>query len=262
MSEKVVLITGASSGIGKALAEAYSKFGYNLILAARNLEELEQNKNDLEINGSKILLHRTDVTKDEDCLQLINSAISKFNKIDILINNAGISQRSLAKNTKIEVDRQIMDVNYFGSICITKYALPHMIRSKNGHIVVISSIVGKFGFPLRSGYAASKHALGGYFESLRAELYKENIDVTIVFPGRIKTNISLNALTQDGSKYKKMDDGQAQGVSAVKCANSIIQSIKKKKKEVIIGGKETNLIHIRRFLPSLFYKIIQNIKPV
>ena len=140
---------------------------------------------------SLVLLQKTDVTNDEDCIQLIDSGILKFKKIDILINNAGISQRSLAKNTNIEVDRKIMDVNYFGSVCITKHALPHMIRSKNGHIVVISSIVGKFGFPLRSGYAASKHALGGYFESLRAELHKENIDVTIVFPGRIKTNISF-----------------------------------------------------------------------
>ena len=146
-----------------------------------------------------------------------------------------------------------MEINYFGNIAITKAVLPYMMEQKSGHIVVVSSVVGKFGFPLRSTYSASKHALHGYYETLRAEQASNRIKVTIVIPGRVKTNISYNAILKDGSRHNQLDDGQAQGISAESCSKQIIKAIKKNKKEVFIGGKEIYLVWVRKFLPVLFY---------
>ena len=262
MKDKTIIITGASSGIGKAMAFELAAQGSNLVLASRNIRELELIHKDLKNSPGKIMVIRTDVSVDKDCKAVVDAAIDQFGRIDILVNNAGISQRSLSKDTLIDVDRQLMNVNFFGSVSMTKHALPHMISQNNGHIVIVSSIVGKFGFPLRSGYAASKHALHGYFESLRAEVFQHNIHVTIVCPGRINTQISVNALVQDGSKYGIMDNGQAKGINAEQCAKNIIKAIRNRKKEVVFGGSEVNLVWIRRFFPVFFYKLIRKIKPV
>ncbi|MBN4072194.1 SDR family oxidoreductase [Flavobacteriales bacterium AH-315-E23] len=261
MPNQVVVITGASSGIGQACSLEYAKRGDSVVLAARNQEKLKELAAAVEQHGGRALAVQCDITLDEDRKRLIDETIKEFGRIDILINNAGISQRSLAKDTLLEVDRRLMEVNYFGVIALTKYALPHMIEAKSGRIAAISSIVGKFGFPLRTGYSATKHALHGYFESLRAELHADNIKVTIICPGRIKTNISINALTEDGSAHSKMDEGTETGLSAESCARQIVRAIDRGKKETYVGGKEIMMIYIRRFLPSVFYKMILNIKP-
>lgn len=260
MQNQVVIITGASSGIGQACALEYAKQGASVVLAARNQEKLAELELAVTELGAEALSVPFDVTKEEDRQRLINTTIEKFGRIDILLNNAGISQRSLAKDTLLVVNRQLMEVNYFGVIDLTRIALKHMIPTKSGTIAVISSIVGKFGFPLRTGYAATKHALHGYFESLRAELHDDNIAVCIICPGRIKTNISINALTKDGSSHSKMDEGTEAGLSADDCAHKIVSAIRKGKKESYIGGKEILMIYIRRFLPRLFYKMILKIE--
>ena len=261
MRNQVVIITGASSGIGRACAMEYAKQGASVVLAARNQHKLEELSTAVKELGAKVLIVPCDVTIDQDRRKLIDATIEEFGRIDVLLNNAGISQRSLAKDTLLEVERQLMEINYFGVIALTKLALKHMIAAKSGHIGVISSIVGKFGFPLRTGYSATKHALHGYFESLRAELHDDNVKVIIICPGRVKTNISINALTEDGSSHSKMDDGTEAGISAESCARQIVKAIDKGKRETYIGGKEILMIYIRRFLPGVFHKMILNIKP-
>lgn len=261
MRNQVVIITGASSGIGQACALEYAKKGSSVVLAARNEAKLEELSGAVTELGGRSLIVAFDVTIAEDRQRLIDVTIEEFGRIDVLLNNAGISQRALAKDTVLAVERQLMEVNYFGVIALTRLAIKHMIAAKSGHIGVVSSIVGKFGFPLRTGYSATKHALHGYFESLRAELYHDNIKVAIICPGRVKTNISINALTEDGSSHSKMDDGTEAGISAEYCARQIVKAINKGKRETYIGGKEILMIYIRRFLPSVFHKMILNIKP-
>ncbi len=186
--------------------------------------------------------------------------IGKFGRIDLLINNGGISQRSNADETSLETDRKIMEINYFGNIALSKAVLPYMQKQGGGHIAVMSSIAGKFGFFLRSSYSASKHALHGFYESLRLEEEKNNVLITILCPGKINTNISLNAIGKDGKSHGLMDHNQATGMPADACAKKIITAIEKKKKEVFIGGKEIKAVTIKRFFPKLFYKIIRKQK--
>ncbi|MBD2355629.1 SDR family oxidoreductase [Tolypothrix sp. FACHB-123] len=257
--DKVVWITGASSGIGEALAYLFANQGAKLIISARREEELQRVKQNIR---SECLIITLDIT-DSNSLELaVKTAINHYNKIDILINNAGTSQRSLVVETQEIVDRKIMEINYFGTINITKRILPYMIASGGGQIAVVSSIVGKMGFPLRSAYAASKHALHGFFETLQLELKPENkIFITIVCPGRIKTNISYNALNYDGSAYGKMDEGQEKGMKADICAQKILNAIYHKRREVYIGGLDTLLVYFKRYVPSLFYWIARRVKP-
>lgn len=258
-SEKVVWITGASSGIGEALAYEFANQGAKLIISSRREDELHRVKQNI---SNECLIIALDITDDTSVEQAVNTAINFYQKIDVLINNAGISQRCLVVDTPTTVDRKIMEVNYFGTVNVTKKVLPVMIANGGGQIAVISSIVGKIGFPLRSTYAASKHALHGFFETLQLELKPEdNIFITILCPGRIKTNISRNALTYDGSVYGKMDEGQEQGMSADICAQKIIRAIYQKKREVYIGGIDVLIVYFKRYLPSLFYWIASRIKP-
>ena len=183
-----------------------------------------------------------------------------FGSIDVLFNNGGISQRSLVKNTSIEVDKRIMDINYLGTIALTKALLPHFIKKNNGHFVVTSSIVGKIGTPLRSSYSASKHALHGFFDTLRAETWKEKIDVTIICPSYIRTNISINALTANGTAQNIMDDALSNGMEPAYVVEKIIDAIEKKKEEVVIAGKEKLGVYLKRFWPGLFSIIIKKAK--
>jgi short-subunit dehydrogenase len=200
------------------------------------------------------------MTNHVELAAVIKEIIAVAGRVDILVNNAGMSQRSYAIETPLDNDRKIMELNFFSQVSITKMILPLMIHQKSGHIIQISSIVGKFGFPMRTSYSASKHAVQGFFESLRTELMDENIFVTIVSPGRIHTNISRNALTGDGSLHDEMDDGQANGMHATVCAQKIIKAIKSNRKEILIGNKELIMVYIRRFLPFLYYKLVKNIK--
>jgi dehydrogenase/reductase SDR family member 7B len=255
---KVVWITGASSGIGEALAYCFASEGARLIISSRRPQELQRVKHNIR---SECLIIPFDVKDTLAVENAVNTAIEHYGKVDVLVNNAGISQRSLAIDTQALVDREIMEVNYFATVNLTKKILPHMMQNGGGQIAVISSVVGKFGFPLRSAYAASKHALHGFFETLQLELNKHKIFITIICPGRIKTNISLNALNSDGSVYGKMDEGQDKGLSADVCAGKIVEAIYDKKREVYVGKADILMIYFKRYLPSLFYGIARRIKP-
>lgn len=253
---KVVWITGASSGIGEALAVAFAKEGAKLVLSSRRKEELERVKLHCRLNDNNCLVLPFDLLEIPKNGNLADLVIKKFGSIDVLVNNGGISQRSFAKDTPIDIDRKIMEVNFFSAIALTKSVLPYMIKQKSGHFIIISSISGKFGFFLRSAYSASKHALHGFFESLRMEVFNDNIGVTIVCPGKIKTSISVNAINENGEKHNKMDISQENGLSADICAAQILDAVKKNKVEVFIGGSELKAIWVKRFFPKLFYKLI------
>ncbi len=257
---KVVWITGASSGIGEALAESFAAEGAKLILSSRRIEELQRVKNALKLPDSNVLILPLDLADSSNTAALAKQVIAKFGRIDILINNGGISQRSLTIDTSLETDRKIMEVNFFGTIALTKSVLPYMIKQKSGHIVTTSSIVGKFGFYLRSAYSASKHALHGFFESLRMEVYNDNIKILLVCPGKIRTNISINAITGDGNTHSKMDESTDNGLSSEACAQQILSGIKNNKEELFIGGSDIRAVWMKRFFPGLFSKIIRKQK--
>ncbi len=259
LKNKVFWITGASSGIGKSLAIELSKYDVNLILSSRNKNLLEEVKK-LCKNPDLVKILPLDLDNYENCKAKTEEAISCFGKVDVLVNNGGISQRSLVKNTDISVDKRLMDVNYLGTVALTKALLPHFIKRKEGHFVVTTSIVGKIGTPLRSTYAATKHALHGFFDSLRAELYQDNITITLVCPGFVTTNISKNALTGNGTPQNKMDTATANGIHPDKFAKLMVKAIKNKRQEVYIaGGKEKLAVYVKRFFPKLLSKMIRKL---
>ncbi len=257
----VVWITGASSGIGEALTYEFARQGARLIISSNQQAELEKVQKKCKTFGTECFIQYLDITDIANMQHIADSIIKRFGKIDVLVNNAGISQRSLTSETPLEVDRKIMEIDYFGTIALTKIVLPFMKNNGGGYIAVTSSISGKFGFPLRSAYSAAKHALHGFFETLRSEVYDDNIKVLIAFPGRIKTDISLNALTKDGTAHGKMDDGQNKGISVEKCARQYLKAIQRDKKEVLIGASELLMVYIHKFSPKLFYKLARKIKP-
>ncbi len=250
---KIIWITGASSGIGEALALTWAKHGIRLIISGRKKAKLNEVRDKCIQKGSDCLVAVLDLADPVSIKKAAEEVKKHYSSIDILINNGGISQRSLASETPVEVDRLIMETNFFGAVALTKEVLPSMISNKQGHVVVVSSVVGKFGFPLRTAYSASKHALQGYFDSLRAELKDENIRITIVSPGRIKTNISINAIDSKGEKHGIMDPGQVKGIPAEKCAEKIIQAVARGKKDLIIARSERIMIMIRKYFPQLYY---------
>lgn len=258
---KIVWITGASSGIGAESARQFNQLGAFVVLSARNkakLEEVQQSLSHPE--KSEIVL--LDLEKSDEFDVLAQKVQKKHQRIDILLNNGGLSQRGEAADTSLEVDRRIMEINYFGTVALTKAVLPIMRVQKSGHIIVISSIAGKFGFFLRSAYAASKHALQGFFESVLLEEEKNGIQVTIAYPGKINTDISKSALNESGNKHGVMDHNQETGMSAEKCVAEIIKAVKKNKKSVLIGGKEIYAVYLKCYLPRLFWKIIKKQKAV
>ena len=253
--EQVVWITGASSGIGEALALEFARHRSRLVLSGRKENELERVARDCREAGADILILPLDLLDTERFDASIEKIIDRYGRIDVLINNAGISQRSLTADTSLLVDRSIFEVNFFGPIALTKKVLAVMLTQKSGYLVAVSSIVGKFGFPLRSAYSASKHALHGFFESLRAEYQNEGIKVSMIIPGRIRTKISLNALTGEGNVHAEMDPGQEDGMDVNQCAKKIVKGLRKEKKEILVGGKEIMMVHIRRIMPFLYYKM-------
>jgi len=256
---KTVWIIGASSGIGKALAFDFAKLEANLVLSSRKVDKLEEIKTECLNFTTNCSVIPLDLEKNRDYRHKVDEVIQKYSTIDYLIVNGGVSQRSFVFETPIEIDRKLMEINYFGNIAITKAVLPYMIKQQSGHIITVSSIVGKFGFPLRSAYSATKHALHGFYETLRFEHQKDNINVTIAIPGRVKTNVSLNAIDKDGNAHGEMDAGQDEGISAEACSKQMIKAIKNNKKEVLIGGKELLMVKFKKWLPFLFYKIASKI---
>jgi short-subunit dehydrogenase len=258
---KIIWITGAASGIGEALAYQSVAYGGKLILSDIDEPGLSRVAASCRSSGSSVLELPLDLSSRASIEKAVGTAMEHFGRVDVLINNGGISQRSLTWETPPEVDHKIMNINFFGAVILTKAVLPSMMEQGSGYIAATSSITGKFGFPLRSAYAASKHATQGFFETLGIELAGKNISVTIAMPGRVQTNISLHALTRDGMPHGKMDPGQASGIPADVCARKYLDAIFKRKPEVLIGGKELIMVHVRRFLPVLFYRLARKIKP-
>jgi len=250
-----VWITGASSGIGEALAHAFHQAGARLILSARRADELSRVQQGCGGEAFTRILP-LDVTQPAALPDKAREALQMFGGIDVLVNNAGVTQRSLVKDTDLEVYRTLMEVNFFGAVALTKAVLPAMTEARNGHIVVISSLVGKFGTPLRSGYAAAKHALHGFFDSLRAEVTRYGVKVMLVCPGYIRTDISLHALRGDGSLHAKMDSGQARGMPVEQCAAQIMKGLARGKEEIYVGEKDKYVIYLKRFFPGLFSRMI------
>jgi dehydrogenase/reductase SDR family protein 7B len=259
MEDKIVWITGASSGIGEALVYAYNAAGAKLIISSRNGDQLSRVKSNCKDNFNVRIL-QLDLEDNNSLSSKAEDAIRIFGRIDILINSGGISQRSLALETDVNTEKRFLDINFWGTVTLSKAVLPRMIAQNSGSIVCISSLVGKFGTRYRSAYAASKHALHGYFDSLRIELENPNIHIMLACPGFVRTNVTINALTADGSTQGTMDDAQENGMSPEKCAKLMIKAINAKKEEVYIGGKETNGVLLKRFFPKLFSKIIRKAK--
>ncbi len=259
--DKIIWITGASSGIGRSLALQLFKLGAKIVLSGRNRASLEEVAKEAGVKDSDFMILDFDLASDFDAQEKAKIVVDTFGKIDYLFNNGGISQRSMTAETSVEVDRRIFEINFFAADKLTKAVLPIMLKNGFGHISATSSVVGKFGIPMRSAYAASKHALHGYYDSLRAEMHGKGIYVSVILAGRILTKISQNAVTKDGSKYNKLDEGQANGMSADEAAQRIIKGVAKRKPEIMFGGKELLMVYIRRYLPKLFYYMAPRVKP-
>ncbi len=258
---KTVWITGASSGIGRALSLEAARLGANLVLSARNTAELKKLQAEAKLTAATSLIIPLDLKKYKQFGKAVAAVTKKFGAVDILINNGGISQRSLGHETKIEVYEEIMAVNFFGNIALTLAVLPAMRARKSGTIATISSVAGKIGTPLRTGYSASKFANNGFYDALRAENYKENIQVTIVMPGFVKTNVSRNALTAEGKKQGKSDGAIEAGISAEECARRAWSAILAGKNEIYIAGRrERFAMFLQKFFPGLLAKMIRKAK--
>lgn len=255
--DEVVWITGASSGIGEALTYALHKRGAKIIISSRRKEQLKRVKENCKGLNSNIHILPLDLNDKATIEQKADEALSLYGHIDYLFNNGGVSQRSLAVETQMDVVRKVMEVNFFGAIALTQKVLPTMIERKKGHIIVTSSVMGKFGTRVRSTYAASKHALHGYFDSLRQEVHEHNIRVTLVCPGFIKTNVTRNALQGDGSLHGKMGKGQEHGMEVEEFVEKLLPRIQKEEEEIYIGGKEIWGVYLKRLSPALFYKILR-----
>ena len=260
-AEKVIWITGASSGIGEELAKQLAKEKAYLILSARRIEELERVKQYCLQCTDKVEILPVDLSLNHTSTDAANKALTFFGKIDMLVNNGGISQRSGVLETSEEVEQRIMQINFTSAVTLTKAVLPQMEKNKFGNIILMSSITGKIGVPNRSTYCASKHAIIGYFDALRAELKikKSPVNIHIIMPGYVHTNISLHAVKGDGKEQGVMDKGQANGMPVEDCVRKILRAIRQNKKEVLIGRKEILMAHFRRFIPSLYYHLIAKV---
>ncbi|MCC5920884.1 MAG: SDR family oxidoreductase [Cyclobacteriaceae bacterium] len=261
MQSSKIWITGASSGIGESLAYLLASRGSTLCLSARRLDELQRVAEKCVQRGANhVMVLPIDLADSSNFQAKVKRVMDELGSLDVVIHNAGISQRSLAFETDISVDRKIMEVNYFGTVALTKALLPIFRNQNTGHFVVVSSLVGKFGTPYRSAYAASKHALHGFFDSLRAEEHQNNLTISLICPGFVKTNISINALVGDGKALGLMDDAQANGIDSDECAYRILKAIDRKEKEVNIGKFEKYGVYLKRFFPSLFSYYISRAK--
>ncbi len=257
--ETVYWITGASSGIGEALVREIYKQGRRVILSSRNIKKLEEICRQWD-DPQRYLVLPLDMQDHQGMEETVKKAWKRWERLDVLINNAGISQRSEALETEYTVMKTIMDVNYLGAAWLTRCVLPYMIRQERGAVGAVSSVAGKFATPLRSSYSASKMALQGYFDGLRAEVHRNGISVSLIVPGFVKTNISLNALEGSGKKHDKMDPNQEAGISTEKAAAVIVKGMSRKKREIYLGI--TLKVHIalflRRFFPGILERLLRS----
>ncbi|HYH46848.1 MAG TPA: SDR family oxidoreductase [Thermoanaerobaculia bacterium] len=253
---KVVWITGASSGIGEALARDLAGRGARLILSARRADRLEEVRAGLPRPDDHLVLP-LDLGQAASLPAAAAEALRRRPHIDVLVHNGGVTQRSLAKDTGLDVDRRLFEVNFFGTVALTKAVLPSMLARRAGHLVVVTSLVGRVGTPMRSSYAAAKHALHGFFDSLRAEVWREGIQVTLVCPGFVRTEVSLHALTADGTPQGTMDRAQQHGMAPEVCAARIVRAVEQGRNEVLIGGRERFAVPLMRFAPNVFHRVVR-----
>jgi len=255
LSGKVVVITGASSGIGKALVYEFSKYNTKLVIGARSIDELNAIAAELSARGLEVLPVRTDVTSEDDCKNLVQQAVKRFGRIDILINNAGVSMRALFKDVDLKVIRHLMDVNFWGTVYSTKYALPYLLDSK-GSVVGVSSIAGFHGLPGRSGYSASKFAMHGFLETLRIENLKNGLHVLIAAPGFTATNVRFSALTADGTPQGMSPRDEKNMMTPEEVARIIVKGIVKRRRNIIMGTEGKISVLAQRILPTVIDRLL------
>lgn len=258
---RVAWITGASSGIGEALVYEMVKRGARVIASSNCKPELETVKENCGLLKDRVHIACFDLSDTDNIAELVKEQLGITGRVDYLLNIGGISQRASIEETPMSLHRKIMEINYFGTIALTRAVLPYMLAQKEGHLLATSSIAGRFGFPLRSAYSASKQALHGFFETLYLENRHNNIRASVIIPGRVKTNISRHALLADGSEHGKMDPGLEKGISPEAAARTIIKGIIKNKREIKVGGNELIMLYIRKYFPTIFFNIASKIKP-
>ncbi len=254
--DETIWVTGASSGIGAALARAFAAEGARLVLSARRVERLQA----LQAALGDAPAHAVvpfDLERTDELPAIAASVLREYGPIDVLVLAGGLSQRATALETSLEVDRRLMQVDYFSCVALTKAVLPSMLERGQGQIVPVSSLVGLFGSPLRSGYAAAKHALHGFFDSLRAEVHDQGIRVTLLCPGFVRTEVSLHALRGDGSPQGKMDRAQAEGMDPDRFARRAVNAVWRQRSEVYLGGREVLAVYLKRWAPALLERILR-----
>lgn len=259
LSGQVVWITGASSGIGEALALAWAKTGARLVLSSRRAEELERVRLACAQPGDHLVLP-LDLARRDTFAAAVSTVVAHCGRIDVLVNNGGVSQRARVVDAADTVERAIMEVDYFGPVALTKAVLPAMLARRSGRIVVVSSVMGYVGTPGRSSYAAAKHALHGYFDALRAEVWRDGVGVTLACPGYVRTAVSANALGPRGERHGRTDATHVRGISAERCADVILRGVARGREEIVIGGWETAGIYLKRFAPWLFSRIVRRMR--
>lgn len=255
MKEQVVWITGASSGIGEELAQQYARRGSKVILSARRVTELERVKASCA-QPENIAVLPLDLTAFDTHEGKVKEAIACFGSIDLLINNGGVSQRSLIIETNFEVYQRLIEINYLGTVALTKALLPYFIERQKGHYAVVTSVMGKYASPFRSGYAGAKHALHGFFDALRMEHQKDNISVSLICPGFVQTNVTINALTGDGSKLGHDDPATKSGLEVKSFCKNVIKALDNKSWETYFGRKEKLGVHLKRLSQKLLHAVV------
>ncbi len=257
--DKVVWITGASSGIGEALAYEFARQGARLVLSARRTEVLEQVRQQC-LSPERHLVLPMDMADTEGMAHKVEAVLTACGRIDVLVNNAGISQRSLVKDTDLSVDRRIMEIDFFGPVALTKAVLPHMLARGSGQLAVVSSVVGLVATPYRSAYAAAKHAIAGFYDALRAESFDSGIRVSVIYPGFVKSNVSLSALTGSGEAHGLVDEQQVTAMPADAFAQQAVAALAREENRIIIAGKEKLAVWLGRLSPDLLARVIRKVK--
>lgn len=259
----VIWITGASSGIGEAFAKEFARLGrYRLVLSSRRKSELERVKAlciSQGLGAEDVLVLPLDITDTDSHEAKVSAVLGTFGQIDMLINNAGVSQRSWCVDTDLDVYRRIFDIDVFGQISLTKAVLPHMRERQSGHLAVTSSVAGKVGAPLRTGYSMAKHAVMGFFDALRCEIAHEGIYVSTITPGSIQSQVSVNAMRADGEAFGIMDDQIENGMDADRCAQEVVAKLLAKQREIPVGesAMEMGLLEMKRSDPEALFDMLE-----
>jgi short-subunit dehydrogenase len=257
LNNKVVIITGSSSGIGKALAEELAREKARIVISARSTDKLQAFRKELEERGAEVLVVTADVSREEDCKRLIDETVAAYGGIDVLINNAGVSMRALFKDVELDVIRRLMDINFWGAVYCTRYALPYLLESK-GSVVGVSSVAGNKGLPGRTGYSSSKFALQGFLETLRIENRKTGLHVLIACPGFTASNIRFTALAADGKAQGESPRDEKSMMSAEKVAREILRAVVKRKRFLLLSTQGKLVVWLNKFFPGFIDRMVYN----